>query len=230
MSVVISKPWRFFISISCFLLFASGCSNTGSTITPIAENGLTQSAPTLAPQSVGTPIPVVSPTTANTPSSTVAPMANSSPTPTATEENIIEDAALDQYGPYPQISPADLYEHPDDYVEKKVMFTGVLISYGTNQQPDGTDAFILQVGIPDYPRPIIVLGFEPNANLGTNDGIIIGGTGGGVYYGIDHTDPDLVTPVIFGEWYECNLPVDQQEFPPEFWLPFPRTIEIVEGN
>ena len=56
MSIVISKPWRFFISISCFLLFASGCSNTGSTITPIAENGLTQSAQTLAPQSVGTPI------------------------------------------------------------------------------------------------------------------------------------------------------------------------------
>ena len=44
------------------------------------------------------------------------------------------------------------------------------------------------------------------------------------------TDPYLVTRVIFGEWYECNLPVYQQEFPPEFWFPFPRTIEIVEGN
>lgn len=106
------------------------------------------------------------------------------------------------------------------------MLDGVVIAYGFRKF-EGKDVYVKQVVVPDYPRPIIVSNISPNSKLGMHDGFIVGGTGGGAYYGIDPTDIKSFTPVILDEWYEFNLPWDQWKYPYEFWNPIQLEVVIV---
>ncbi len=202
--VRVPKPWKYFVTISVFLLLAYGCSvSNGSTPTVMVTDQVQVQSPSV-PESTRTPVPP------NTPIPTFTITSNM-PTETAGEITATQEKKT-----YPQVSPSDLFANPDDYVGKRFLFDGVVLSYGYRKY-EGKDVYIIQVGVIDYPRPIIVLDFLPNPTLGIHDGIVIGGTGGGAYYGIDPTDPKSFTPVIHGEWYECNLLWDQWKYPYEFW-------------
>ena len=210
LSVRVPKPWKFFISISVFLILASGCSVSGlSTPTVIVDDQVQSQSPS-APEPTNTPI---------TPMPTFILSSN------ATAELAGEITATEETKIYPQVSPADLYANPDDYNGKRFQFDGVVLSLGMRKY-DGKDVYVMQVGVPDYPRPIIVLNFLPNPKLGMHDGIIVGGTGGGAYYGIDPTDSKSYTPVILGEWYEGNLLWDQWKYPYEFWTLIPLEVAV----
>ena len=213
--VRVPKPWIKLVSITVFLLLACGCSNpTVATPTNIVTNQLqieTSSAP--------------EPTTSLVPPNT--PMPTYTITPNATASLAGNTTATEEKKTYPLLSPSDLYANPDDYNGKRFQLEGVVLAYGMRKY-DGKDVYVIQVGVPDFPRPIIVLNFSPNPKLGMHDGFIVGGTGGGAYYGIDPTDPKSFTPVILGEWYECNLPWDQWKYPYEFWNPI--QLEAVNVN
>ena len=204
----VPKPWKYFVSISIFLLLVSGCSGPNvSTSTITVPNQVQVDTPAATPIPINSPAPTNTSQKPNTPMPTIS----SSATVELTGESDTEEKKI-----YPQISPADLFANPDDYDSKRFMVDGVVLGYGYRNF-EGKDVYIIQVGVIDYPRPIIVLGFLPNPKLGIHDGIIIGGTGRGAYYGIDPTDPNIFTPVILGEWYECNLLWDQWKYPYEFW-------------
>jgi len=204
--VRVPKPWIQLVSITVFLILACGCSGTNvSTPTIIVTDQVQIESPS-APEPTKTLVPP------NTPIPTFTISSN------ATVESTGGNTGTEEKKTWPQVSPADLYANPDDYFGKRFMIDGVVIGYGMRKY-EGKEVYVIQVGVPDYPRPIIVLDFSPNPRLGMHDGIVIGGTGGGAYYGIDLTDPKRYTPVILGEWYECNLPWDQWKYPYEFWIP-----------
>lgn len=202
MTVVrIPKPWIYFICISIFFLLACGCSASGVSTPTVAVTEKVQVQSPSAPEPTKTPVP---------------PMPTFTVSSNATAEIAGEITATEEKKTYPQVSPADLYANPDDYYGKRFQFEGVVLSLGMRKY-NGKDVYVMQVGVLDYPRPIIVLNFLPNPKLGMHDGIIVGGTGGGAYYGIDPTDSKSYTPVILGEWYEGNILWDQWKYPYEFW-------------
>ncbi len=212
----VPKVWKYLVGISIFILLASGCRgaivSTPTTTLPNQEQGNASSTP-----EIGTTLtPGNSPLPTNTPvpQSTIMPTFSSS----ATVEMAGEKPVTEEKKTYPQIAPADLYANPDDYFGKRFMLDGVVLGFGYRNF-EGKEVYVIQVGVLEYPNPIIVLGFLPNLKLGMHDGFIVGGTGGGAYYGVDPTDPKSYTPVILGEWYECNLPWDQWKYPYEFWTP-----------
>jgi len=198
---IIPKPWKYFVFILFFLLLAGGCSaSSGSTPTDIVTDQVQVQSPS-TPETTKTPVP---------------PMPTFTISSSATVEMAGEITATEEKKTYPQVPAADLYANPDDYYGKSFQFEGVVLSLGMRRY-EGSDVYVMQVGVPDYPRPIIVLDFLLNPKLGMHDGIIVGGTGGGAYYGIDPTDSKSYTPVIHGEWYEGNLLWDQWKYPYEFW-------------
>lgn len=214
--IKVPGQWLWKVCVTGLLFFTSGCSDLKAPTPAISASEPAQI------ESSFTPIPSMTAMTISTaaPTKTPLPVQTQSPTLTpttmATDGLVVENTATKAVKTYPEISPDELYTKPDEYNGKRFMFTGVLIAYG-QLRIDGKTQFVLQVGIPGYPRPILVLNTQPNPNMGTNDGVIIGGTGMGVLIGLDPADPNLSTPVVNGEWFECNLPVDQQKFPPEFW-------------
>jgi len=213
--------WLWTVCVTGLLLFTSGCSDLQASTPTISASEPAQIESSL------TPIPSMTALTISSavPTKTPLPVQTQSPTLTptsiATEGLAMENTATKAVKAYPEILPEELYVNPDKLNGERFMFTGVLIAYG-QLRIDGEVQFVLQVGIPEYPRPILVLNTQPNPNMGTNDGVIIGGTGRGVLIGLDPADPNLSTPVVNGEWFECNLPVDQQKFPPEFWTRIPQ--------
>ena len=215
MSVIrVPKTWKYFISISIFLLLAIGCSAPNAATPTNLVNEQVQIETSSAPLTTATPFPSKTPATGTTLEPSMTPTITLSSSTTV--ESAGENTATEEKKTYPQLPPADLYANPDDYEGKRFMVDGVVLGYGYRKF-EGKDVYIIQVGVIDYPRPIIVLGFLPNPKLGIHDGIIIGGTGRGAYYGVDPNDPMIFTPVIFGEWYECNLLWDQWKYPYEFW-------------
>ncbi len=216
MSVVrVPNPWKYLLSLSIFSLLAGGCSYTGGSTPTISVSNQAQIESALTPEPGTAPLLSNSPAPANT---LVPPMPTLTISSSATVELATETTVTEEKKTWLQVSPADLYANPEDFFGKRFMIDGVVIGLGMRKF-EGKDVYVIQVGVLDYPRPIIVLDFLPNPTLGMHDGIIIGGTGGGAYYGIDPTNPKSFTPVILGEWYECNLPWDQWKYPYEFWNP-----------
>ena len=199
--IKVPKPWIYFVTISVFLIVTCGCSaSSESTPTVVLTDQFQVQSPS-TPEPTKTPVP---------------PMPTFTISSNATVEMAGEITATEERKTYPQVPAADLYANPDDYYGKSFQFEGVVLSLGMRKY-DGKDVYVMQIGVPDYPRPIIVLNFLPNPKLGMHDGIIVGGTGGGAYYGIDPTDSKSYTPVILGEWYEGNILWDQWKYPYEFW-------------
>jgi len=205
----IAKLWKIFVSISIFLLLVSGCTVANvSTPTIIVPDQVQVDTSAATPLPGNSPVPTNTQVTPNTPMPTFSSSATVELTGEPTEGKKT----------YPQVTAAELYGNPDDYNGKSFMIDGVVIGYGMRKY-EGKDVYVIQVGVIDYPDPIIVLNFHANPKLGIHDGIIVGGTGGGAYFGVDPADPTRYTPVILGEWYECNLPWDQWKYPYEFWTP-----------
>ena len=177
----VPRLWKYLVCVSIISLLASGCSGAIVSTPTTTLPDQVQVNTSLAPLPSNSPAPTNTPETPSTPMPTISP--------SVTVEFTGE--ATDAKKTYPQVTPAELYGNPDDYNGKSFMIDGVVIGYGMRKFK-GQDVYVIQVGVLDYPNPIIVLGFHANPKLGIHDGIIVGGTGGGAYYGVDPT----VFPIV----------------------------------
>jgi hypothetical protein len=114
---------------------------------------------------------------------------------------------------FPSISIDDLYSSPESYYLKSFMINGKLVAFGYIPF-NGNNQFVLQVGVGNYIRPIIVLNFSPNDNLRVNNSITVWGYGYGSI-----NDGTNYAPLIIGVGWQTSGAEGQWKAPPNSWIP-----------